>query len=95
MFNLEDFTWVCVGILKQNAPVRDYRVFSKYGPPGNLKNNGINGSATEQEATIVIGGNPAPYGPYTETLSRKPFWIANSVQEMKQRLIMTNGGRID
>lgn len=79
IFNIKNLTWESVRILKAYAPVRDWRVYSKYGPPGNLKNNAINPVFMGNNNTkVVVGGDPAPYAPYTETRSRRKYWMRRS-----------------
>ena len=84
------------GILRRNAPVRTKPPSGPHGQspyPGNLQQNGINLELLSQShVRVVIGGDPAPYAPYTETKSHKPYWMANSVNEFVNLLVTQYGG---
>lgn len=96
MINIEEATWKMVGILKSNAPVRTEPPSGPSGSspyPGNLMNNGINGEVYATFGNVKIGGDPAPYGPYTETKSHKKGWIQKSVNEFTDWLTALGGQR--
>lgn len=82
--------------LTRNAPVRTKPPSGPHGQspyPGNLQQNGINITThTSNHIKITIGGDPAPYAPYTETKSHKPYWMAKSVNEVVNLLVTRYGG---
>ena len=85
-FDFRAVIWEATRTLKMHAPVRDYRVYSPYGAPGNLKNQGINNVITRKTGRIVIGGAPAPYAIYTETRSRRKYWIKKSEHRIERNI---------
>lgn len=91
-FNLQNITWEATRILKMHSPVRDWRVYSKYGPPGNLKNNGIRPKIQKHKSKIIIGGEPAPYAPFTETRSRRKGWMKKSYNRLTRVITTVYGG---
>lgn len=93
-FSLEAISWEMVRRLKANAPVRDYHVYSKYGAPGNLKNNGINYYLlSKKDIRVICGGAPAPYDPYTEYTSRKKGWHKKARNEVVRVIETVYGGK--
>lgn len=98
MFTLESVTYYLQTQLKANAPVRTKPPSGPHGKspyPGNLQQNGINITLlTSTQSRITVGGDPAPYGPYTETKSHKPYWQQKSINETVQMLINRYGGVI-
>ena len=98
MFTLNKFGDTLMSSLIFNAPVRTKPPAGPSGLspyPGNLRQNGINMSyISANHIRITIGGDPAPYGPYTETRSHKPGWIAKSINETANIFINKFGGKI-
>ena len=98
MFTLNKFGDTLMSSLIFNAPVRAKPPAGPSGLspyPGNLRQNGINMSyISANHIRITIGGDPAPYGPYTETRSHKPGWIAKSINETANIFINKFGGKI-
>lgn len=98
MFNINTFGETLLSNLIFNAPVRTKPPAGPHGSspyPGNLRQNGINLQyVNSKHIKIVIGGAPAPYGPYTETKSHKPGWIAKSVNDTANAFIYKFGGKI-
>lgn len=98
MFTLNKFGDTLMSNLIFNAPVRTKPPAGPSGLspyPGNLRQNGINMSyISANHIRITIGGEPAPYGPYTETRSHKPGWIAKSINETANIFINKFGGKI-
>lgn len=98
MFSLNKFGDVLMSNLIFNAPVRTKPPAGPSGLspyPGNLRQNGINLTYMGvNHIKITIGGEPAPYGPYTETKSHKPGWIAKSINETANTYINRFGGKI-
>lgn len=98
MFSLNKFGDTLMSNLIFNAPVRTKPPAGPSGLspyPGNLRQNGINMSyICANHIRITIGGEPAPYGPYTETRSHKPGWIAKSINEAANIYINRFGGKI-
>lgn len=98
MFTLNKFGDTLMSNLIFNAPVRTKPPAGPSGLspyPGNLRQNGINMSyISTNHIRITIGGEPAPYGPYTETRSHKPGWIAKSINETANIFINKFGGKI-
>lgn len=96
MFDISKLGLELQSICQQNAPVRTKPPAGPSGSspyPGNLRQNGINlAILSDSHAQVVIGGPPAPYGPYTETKSHKPGWINKSVIEFTNMLINRYGG---
>lgn len=82
-FSIQAIAWEATRIYKMHAPVRDWRVYSPYGPPGNLKNQGIYNYVGRERAIITIGGKPAPYAKYTETRSRRKYWMKKSENRIR------------
>lgn len=81
-------------ILKENSPVRTKPLGRiKDSPyPGNLRNNGIVLVFLNKEnASIIIGGAPAPYAKYTETTSHKPGWRNKSIKQFNSHLRALGG----
>lgn len=98
MITIEKAVYTLLYILKENAPVRTHPLGAiKYSPyPGNLKNNGIVSIIySPNSATIRIGGEPAPYAPYTETRSKKPHWQENSIRQGTNRIAVDYKGRVE
>lgn len=98
MFTLNKFGDTLMSNLIFNAPVRTKPPAGPSGLspyPGNLRQNGINMSyISANHIRITVGGEPAPYGPYTETRSHKPGWIAKSINETANTFINKFGGKI-
>lgn len=98
MFTLNKFGDTLMSNLIFNAPVRTKPPAGPSGLspyPGNLRQNGINLTYMgANHIKITIGGEPAPYGPYTETKSHKPGWIAKSINETANIYINRFGGKI-
>lgn len=98
MFSLDKFGNMLMTNLQFNAPVRTKPPAGPHGSspyPGNLRQNGINLSyAGPNHIRVVIGGDPAPYGPYTETKSHKPGWIAKSCNATAQEITLKYGGKM-
>lgn len=98
MFDIKTFSETLMSNLMFNAPVRTKPPAGPHGSspyPGNLRQNGINLQyINSKHIRIVIGGDPAPYGPYTETMSHRPGWIAKSISETAQAYISKHGGKI-
>lgn len=98
MFTLNKFGDTLMSNLIFNAPVRTKPPAGPSGLspyPGNLRQNGINLTYMGvNHIKITIGGEPAPYGPYTETRSHKPGWIAKSINETANTYINRFGGKI-
>lgn len=83
-------------ICQSNSPVRTKPPAGPSGLspyPGNLRQNGINLQLLSvNHIRVVIGGEPAPYGPYTETKSHKPGWINKSIVQFTNMLVNRYGG---
>lgn len=98
MFTLNKFGDTLMSNLIFNAPVRTKPPAGPSGLspyPGNLRQNGVNLTYMGvNHIKITIGGEPAPYGPYTETKSHKPGWIAKSINETANTYINRFGGKI-
>lgn len=98
MFTLNKFGDTLMSNLIFNAPVRTKPPAGPSGLspyPGNLRQNGINLTYMgANHIKITIGGEPAPYGPYTETRSHKPGWIEKSINETTNTYINRFGGKI-
>ena len=96
MFNIDSFGLTLMSNLIANAPVRTKPPAGPHGKspyPGNLRQNGINMSYIRaNHIKITIGGEPAPYGPYTETRSHKPFWILRSCIDTANQYILKYDG---
>lgn len=104
MFNINIFAETLLSNLIFNAPVRTKPPAGPVGKPGtesyspypgNLRQNGINLQyINSKHIRITVGGAPAGYGPYTETRSHKPGWIAKSINNTANTFINKFGGKI-
>jgi len=98
MFDISSLGIELQSICQKNCPVRTKPPSGPSGSspyPGNLRQNGINLSIlNDKHARVVIGGQPAPYGPYTETRSHKAGWMQQSVNEFVAMLINRYGGTL-
>lgn len=99
MFTLNKFGDTLMSNLIFNAPVRTKPPAGPSGLspyPGNLRQNGINMYYMgTNHIKIVIGGAPAPYGPYTETRSHNPGWIAWCCSYTSHQFALQYGGVIE
>ncbi len=72
---LADCIYLVLWSLKDLAPVRRTPGRSGASPfPGNLKQTIREVSRTNKQGSIVVGGAPAPYFPYTNEPWKSPRW---------------------
>lgn len=81
----QKITQTLMNNLIKHAPVRTHPLGKlRFSPhPGNLRQNGIYWGQNEKNYyEVIIGGDPAPYGPYTNRPNIKTSgWIEKAIEE--------------